>query len=57
MSDPLYERIRNVAAGQFFDGVTLVDDLGYEIAKVRKDGMIIAVENGRRFNITITELK
>lgn len=54
--DKLFERIRNIAAGQFYDSVPLIDDLGYEITKVRKDGMIITVEGGRRFNITVAEV-
>jgi hypothetical protein len=55
--DKLFERIRNIAAGQFFESIPLIDDLGYEITKVRKDGMIITVEGGRRFNITVVELE
>lgn len=54
--DKLFERIRNIAAGQFYDAVPLIDDLGYEITKIRNDGMIITVEGGRRFNITVVEL-
>jgi hypothetical protein len=54
--DKLFERVRNIAAGQFYESVPLVDDLGYEITKIRNDGMIITVEGGRRFNITVVEL-
>lgn len=54
--DKLYERVRNIAAGPFFESVPLIDDLGYEITKIRQDGMIITVEGGRRFNITVAEV-
>jgi hypothetical protein len=56
MMDKLYERVRELVAGQFFESVPLIDDLGYEITKIRQDGMIITVEGGRRFNITVVEL-
>lgn len=54
--DKLYERVRNLAASQFFDGVALIDDIGYEISRVRTDGIIITTEGGRRFNITVVEV-
>lgn len=54
-TDPLYAKVRDLAAGQFYDGVELIQNLGYQITKVRKDGLVITVENGRRFNITIVE--
>jgi hypothetical protein len=57
MKDKLYQKIRDIAAGRFFDGIELVDDLGYEIIRVRDDGMILQVEGGRRFNITVTEVE